>query len=78
MNQQLRTGIFALFLLLAAGSAYFVFHLKFSFDFEQFFPQGDDDLNFFKEFTEEFEADDNFMLLAIHRSEGVFDQEFLT
>ncbi|MEM1221024.1 MAG: MMPL family transporter, partial [Bacteroidota bacterium] len=77
MNQQLRIGIFALFLALAAGSTYFIFHLKFSFDFEQFFPQGDDDLNFFKEFTEEFEADDNFMLLAIHRSKGVFNQEFL-
>lgn len=77
MNQSLRLGIFALFLVLSTGSAYYLTQLKFAFDFEQFFPQGDDDLTFFKEFTEEFEADDNFMLIAVHRSQGVFDQQFL-
>ena len=78
MNPTLRIGIFIAFLGLAAFSAYHIPHLKFAFDFEQFFPQGDDDLKFFKEFTEEFEADDNFMLVAVHRSNGVFDSTFLS
>ncbi len=66
-----------LFAILAAVSAYQLTQLKFVFDFEQFFPDGDEDLEFFREFTESFETDDNFMLVAIRREAGVFDQEFL-
>lgn len=65
------------FLVLAALSAVQVFNLKFSFDFEQFFPEGDEDLAYFQEFIQEFESDDNFLLVAIRRSEGVFEQSFL-
>jgi len=58
-------------------SLFFLFQLKFSFSFEQFFPKGDKDLDFFKAFIEEFEADDNFLLVAIRREGGVFEQDFL-
>ncbi|PHN03937.1 efflux RND transporter permease subunit [Flavilitoribacter nigricans] len=74
---KIRIAIIALFLLLAGVSAYFVFQLKFAFDFEQFFPTGDPDLEVFREFTKEFETDDNFMLVALHRDSGAFEQEFL-
>ena len=66
-----------IFLLISAASAYYVTQLKFAFDFEQFFPQGDPELEFFREFVEEFEADDNFLIAAIRRDEGVFEQKFL-
>jgi len=59
------------------GFGYFATQLKFSFSFEQFFPQGDDDLAFFEEFIAEFETDDNFLLIAIENQEGVFDSSFL-
>lgn len=72
-----RVPILLAFGLLAAASGYFVTQLKFSFDFEQFFPRGDDDLAFFQDFIESFEADDNFMLVAAVREEGVFDSSFL-
>ena len=52
-------------------------YLRFSFDFEQFFPQGDPDYAFFKEFIDEFESDDNFLLIAVSREQGVFDSAFL-
>lgn len=74
---KLRIAIIALFLLLAGGSAYFVSQLKFAFDFEQFFPKGDPDLEVFRKFTEEFETDDNFMLIALRRDSGAFEQNFL-
>ncbi|MCB0705930.1 MAG: MMPL family transporter [Saprospiraceae bacterium] len=77
MNRNIRILIFCLFGMLAIGSAYFSLGLKFNFEFEQFFPQGDPDLDFFKEFIADFEADDNFMLVAVERSEGVFDSSFL-
>ena len=59
------------------ASVFFAFQLKFTFDFDQFFPEGDEDLVFFKEFTADFENDANFMLVAIPRKEGVFNQQFL-
>jgi predicted RND superfamily exporter protein len=65
------------FLILGGISAYYTTNLKFSFDFEQFFPEGDEDLAFFRDFIEEFEADDNFLLIAIRRENGVFEQSFL-
>jgi len=76
MNQ-LRKASIATFVLLTIISIYFALQLKFSFDFEQFFPTGDPDLEFFKEFIEEFETDDNFMLIAAKREAGVFHQPFL-
>ena len=76
MNQ-LRKASIATFALLTIISIYFALQLKFSFDFEQFFPTGDPDLEFFKAFIEEFETDDNFMLIAAKREAGVFHQPFL-
>ncbi len=72
-----RLPIIIFFGFLAIVSGYFVTQVKFSFDFEQFFPEGDDDLAFFQDFIENFEADDNFMLVALVREEGVFDSAFL-
>ncbi len=53
------------------------FRLEFSFDFQQFFPRGDEDLNYYLEFIEDFEGDDNFMLVGLERPQGVFDSTFL-
>jgi len=77
MTPAFRWSILVLFAGLAIVSALQVPRLKFSFDFEQFFPQGDPDLDVFREFIEEFESDDNFLLVALHRPEGVFDSVFL-
>lgn len=72
-----RIQILVLFFLLSIGSAYYVTTLKFSFSFDQFFPKDDDDFLFYKEFTQEFETDDNFLLIAIPNSPDVFDSIFL-
>jgi len=63
--------------VLSLLSIFFIFQIRFTFDFEQFFPEGDPDLEYFKEFSEQFEADDNFLLIAFKREQGIFDQEFL-
>lgn len=77
MNRPRQLVIFSVFSVLAIVSAFYIFRLQFSFDFEQFFPKGDPDLEFFRQFTEEFEADDNFLLIAVERKAGVFEQHFL-
>lgn len=70
--------IISFFLLLSLlGGFIAVNRLEFEFDFEQFFPAGDDDLAFFLEFRERFEPDDNFLLVGIPRESGVFEQDFL-
>ena len=51
--------------------------LRFTFDFEQFFPEGDEDLEQFQEFVKEFETDDNFLLIAVENHPTVFDSSFL-
>ena len=52
--------------------------LRFDYDFEKFFPQEDDDLDFFTEYRTTFENDNDFVLFALKSKTGIFDQEFLT
>lgn len=75
--RDIRVVIIGVFVLLAIASAFFLTRLRFTFDFEQFFPRGDEDLEIFRAFIAEFETDDNFLLVAVRREEGAFDQAFL-
>ena len=50
---------------------------KFEFNFEDFFPQNDPDLDYFMEFVKEFDNDDNFYLIALEDSDGIFQQDYL-
>ncbi len=63
--------------LVAVLSLFSLPFLKFAFNFEQFFPTGDPDLEFFQKFIEEFETDDNFLLIAIQNDPSIFDTSFL-
>lgn len=73
-QRKILLGAYA-FLFLA--SLFLLTRLKFTFDFEQFFPQGDPDWEFFKSYIQEFENDDNFLLIAVENRNGVFDSVFL-
>lgn len=72
-----RNLLLGLYGLLTVVSIFLLTRLKFSFDFEQFFPQGDPDWEFFKNYIRDFESDDNFLLIAVERRAGVFDSVFL-
>ena len=51
---------------------------QFNYDFEQFFPQDDDDLAFYQNFRNEFENDNDYLLLAIGNPAGdLLDSSFL-
>ncbi|MEL6635157.1 MAG: MMPL family transporter [Bacteroidota bacterium] len=75
--RRLRQSIFIVFTILTAGSVFYALQLQFSFSFEEFFPQGDPDLEFYQEFIEAFETDINFLLVAVENEGGVFEQSFL-
>ena len=72
-----RLPVLVFFAVYAALAVYGCYRLTFSFDFQQFFPRGDEDLEFFMDFIEEFEGDDNFLLVAFEREPTVFDSTFL-
>lgn len=74
LNRNLVLGLYGLFTL---ASLFLLTRLKFTFDFEQFFPQGDPDFEFFKNYIKDFESDDNFLLVAVERHDGVFERQFL-
>jgi len=73
-----RKKLVGFFLSLSLISLFLLPKLQFIFNFEQFFPQGDPDLDFFQEFIAEFETDDNFLLVALDNEPSVFDTAFLT
>ena len=54
-----------------------VSNLKFDYDFEKFFPAEDVDADFFYEHREKFEFDNNFVLVGIENTQGVFQKDFL-
>ncbi len=69
--------LIGLFLILAILSGISADRLQFSFDFDQFFPKGDPDLQFYEQFQEDFGSDDSFLLLAVENTSGVFNKNFL-
>lgn len=72
-----RKQIIGVTIIVAIISAFFAQNLNFVFDLERFFPQGDEDLAFFYEFREEFEDDDNYLLVAFTDSHSVYNTDLL-
>ncbi|MEM6523212.1 MAG: efflux RND transporter permease subunit [Bacteroidota bacterium] len=55
----------------------FIRDVRFNYVFEDFFPVGDPDLEYYKEFKQRFENDNNYLLIGLIRHEGIFDSTFL-
>ena len=51
--------------------------LEFDYDFENFFPQNDTDLDYFLEYRKTFENDNDYVLISIGNKQGIFDTTFL-
>ena len=56
---------------------YFAFQARVDYEFEDFFPSGSDEVKYFHDFRNTFETDNDFIMLAIENSDGVFDSLFL-
>ncbi len=52
-------------------------NLRFSYEFDDFLPQNDENAELFIDFKNRFTSDIDFMLLAIEREDGIFDSTFL-
>ena len=52
-------------------------NLSFSYEFEDFLPQNDENADLFLSFKDKFSSDNDFLLLAIENKVGIFDSAFL-
>jgi len=52
-------------------------NITFSYEFEDFLPQNDENAEVFQEFKKRFSSDNDFLLLAVENSAGIFDFAFL-
>ncbi len=51
---------------------------SFNYDFEQFFPQDDQDLGFYQQYEQDFESDNDYLLIALQNDQGdLLEKEFL-
>ena len=51
--------------------------IGFDYDFEKFFPLGDEDLFYYLNYREQFENDNDFLLMGFQNPSGVFQEKFL-
>lgn len=61
-------------------TVFFAFQLPkttLNYNFEEFFPAQDEETDFFFSHRALFESDNDFILIAVERENGIFDQEFL-
>ncbi len=74
-----KTALFFLLLvILFTGIATFLStKLEFDYNFENFFPKNDSDLEYFLEYRETFENDNDYILIAIGDDNGIFSANFL-
>lgn len=66
------------FVIIVTGlSVYELRNIRFDYNFESFFPQGDPELDIYLDYRKTFEYDNEFILLAIENDEGNFRPDFL-
>ena len=74
-----RLSIIALAGVIAVSAVcvFFLTKVNFDYDFEKFFPENDPETEFFNEHRKRFETDNDFVLIGIRNSDGVFQEDFL-
>ncbi|MGB1242802.1 MAG: efflux RND transporter permease subunit, partial [Chitinophagales bacterium] len=78
MNLQKTSKITLLFLLFfTVFFGYQLQYLQFSYDMEDFFPINSEDTQFFEKFCQNFGNDGDYILIGVHQSKGIFQQDFL-
>lgn len=51
--------------------------VKVDYRYENFFPKGDAELDYFQKFSKEFGSDNDFLIIGLENKAGVFNQKFL-
>jgi len=67
----------AAIILITGFMAYQVSQIGFDYDFERFFPEGDEETDYFMEHREKYSSENDFVLFSLENDEGIFDEAFL-
>lgn len=71
-----RITLLAIFIL-SALSIFLASRLQFDYNFENFFPENDPDTEYYKFFRDQFQTDNDFVVIGLVNDEGIFDAGFL-
>ncbi|MFM9986010.1 MAG: efflux RND transporter permease subunit [Flavobacteriales bacterium] len=74
-----KTSILTIVILsiLTLGCVWLISTLRFSYDFEAFFPKEDPETQYYYEYRKTFETDNDFFIVALDNDSGVFRRDFL-
>ena len=78
MTKRAAKNVLLLLALITVLFGYYSLQVNVDYEFEDFFPSGNEEVKYFNNFRDNFETDNDFIMLAIVNSEGVFDSLFLT
>lgn len=71
------TVLVAVFIL-TIGASFVLKNLRFDYEFEDYFPKGDTEYEYYNQFREIFGSDNDFVLISLVNDHGIFDSEFLS
>ncbi|MBW6482690.1 MAG: MMPL family transporter [Vicingaceae bacterium] len=77
MSKKIALFIVILIVLFTSIAAFLSTKLEFDYNFENFFPKNDADLDYFLEYRQVFENDNDYILIAIGDENGIFSTDFL-
>ena len=77
MSRRFSIAIIGAVVVLTALCVWLISGLKFSYDFEAFFPKDDPETEFYLGLRDRFETDNDFFIVAIENDGSVFQLEFL-
>ena len=67
----------SVFILITAFLGYHLKDIRFDYDFENFFPSHDEETTFFFDYRDDFQSDNDFLLISIENEKGIFKSDFL-
>ncbi|MBF9253760.1 MMPL family transporter [Pontibacter sp. 172403-2] len=70
--------VLLLIALLSVMSLYYASRLRFDYNFDNFFPKGDPDLEYYFRYRDKFGNDNDYLLIGLDNSKSLFDKIFLT
>ncbi|MBN8703621.1 MAG: MMPL family transporter [Bacteroidetes bacterium] len=77
-HKNVKMSIVVVVAIITCVFAFYTTRLKFDYNFESFFPYGDDELEFYLNFRQKFGYDNEFGIVGIESKKGVFTKSFLT
>ncbi len=77
MYRRTAYGVIAILAIVSAFLIWQLPSLQFNYVFEDFFPVDDPELAYYQDFKEQFGEDNDYLLLAIESSNGIFNERYL-